>query len=50
MKMVDYAKWSAWNGLGNMSKEDAQKQYLSEIEKLDSSWESKAKVSLKSKL
>jgi diazepam-binding inhibitor (GABA receptor modulating acyl-CoA-binding protein) len=29
MKMIEHAKWSAWNALGSISKEEAQKKCVS---------------------
>lgn len=34
MDVVGKFKWGAWNSLGDMSKEDAMKEYIAEIERL----------------
>jgi acyl-CoA-binding protein len=34
MDIVGKYKWGAWTNLGDMTKEDAMKQYVEEIEKL----------------
>jgi acyl-CoA-binding protein len=47
MKIVDYAKWNAWNSLGSISKEEAMKKYMDEVGKLDPKWESKVKLQSK---
>lgn len=38
MEMVKRAKWTAWSGLGEMSKDDAITQYLAELEDVAPSW------------
>ena len=43
LKLIERAKWDAWNKLGNMNKEDAMKQYVNELTKTDSEWKEKSK-------
>lgn len=31
-------KWDAWNALGDMTKEDAQEQYINKISEVDPDW------------
>ncbi|CAF0956792.1 unnamed protein product [Brachionus calyciflorus] len=33
-KLVERAKWNAWNGLGNMSKEEAMRNYIKEMKRI----------------
>ncbi|RMZ93867.1 Acyl- -binding domain-containing 5 [Brachionus plicatilis] len=33
-KLVERAKWNAWNELGNLSKEDAMKSYINEMKNI----------------
>lgn len=35
---VAKAKWNAWNDLGDMSKEDAKKNYVASLDKLAPEW------------
>ena len=39
LNIIARAKWDAWNKLGNMSKEEAQKKYVEEITKADPNWQ-----------
>lgn len=36
-------KWESWNGLGNMSKEEAMKHYVEEINKVRKEYEAATK-------
>lgn len=35
LDFVGKAKWDAWNALGDMSKEEAMKQYVEAFEKME---------------
>ena len=48
LSVVARAKWDAWNKLGSMSKEDAQRAYIAALTKSDPNWAEKVKI--KSKL
>eukprot|EP00743_Colponemidia_sp_Colp-15_P002100 GILK01002280.1.p1 GENE.GILK01002280.1~~GILK01002280.1.p1 ORF type:complete len:118 (-),score=13.02 GILK01002280.1:97-405(-) len=38
LKPVDRYKWESWNKLGSISKDDAMRKYLQELEKLAPGW------------
>jgi diazepam-binding inhibitor (GABA receptor modulating acyl-CoA-binding protein) len=38
LNLIARAKWDVWNKLGNMSKEDAMKAYIKQLEKLVPKW------------
>ncbi|XP_035209992.1 acyl-CoA-binding domain-containing protein 6-like [Stegodyphus dumicola] len=40
LKFRNRSKWSAWNKLGNMSKEDAMKEYIDRVTLLSPEWDS----------
>jgi len=42
LKMVEYAKWQAWNKLGKINKEEAMKQYAGALSKADPKWQERA--------
>jgi len=48
-KVIARAKHDAWSKLGNMSKEDAKRAYVTALTKADPNWQTKA-TKLKSKL
>lgn len=48
LKFRQRSKWSAWNALGDMAKEDAMQQYIDKISRLNQDWDtSKPEVSEK---
>eukprot|EP00009_Paramoeba_aestuarina_P004186 CAMPEP_0201508112 /NCGR_PEP_ID=MMETSP0161_2-20130828/1566_1 /ASSEMBLY_ACC=CAM_ASM_000251 /TAXON_ID=180227 /ORGANISM="Neoparamoeba aestuarina, Strain SoJaBio B1-5/56/2" /LENGTH=96 /DNA_ID=CAMNT_0047902661 /DNA_START=54 /DNA_END=344 /DNA_ORIENTATION=+ len=38
LSIVNYAKWSAWNKLGNMKRETAKKNYVAALESKMPDW------------
>jgi acyl-CoA-binding protein len=49
LQVVNRAKWEAWNALGkSMTREQAKKKYLEELDKLSPNWRNS--VNVKSKL
>lgn len=44
LAMYDRAKWSAWNDLGKMSKDEAIVRYVAELEKVAPSWRQESGV------
>ena len=39
LKMVDYAKWSAWKEYDKMSKADAQNEYVKRLNEVAPKWD-----------
>jgi len=51
LKVVERAKWDAWNSLGAISKDDAMKKYVDALSKADPDWRDKSsKTNIRSKL
>jgi acyl-CoA-binding protein len=44
LKVIEYYKHSAWKGLGSISKEEAMKKYIAEIDKRNPKWRDEAKL------
>lgn len=44
LKIVDRYKWDEWKKLGKMSKEDAMKTYVTELDKKAPGWNAQAKL------
>ncbi|CEP00267.1 ACB domain-containing protein [Plasmodiophora brassicae] len=42
LNVVARAKWDAWKQLGSLSKDDAKKRYIAELDKFDPSWKKAA--------
>lgn len=50
LNMVSKAKWSSWNNLGNMSKDEAMRKYISKILELSSKIPGKQSEKLRKEL
>jgi len=50
LSIMARAKWSAWNELGNITKEAAMKRYIAEVAKVQPRWQQLMKPQAKSKL
>lgn len=50
LNIVARMKWEAWNKLGKMSKEEAMKRYIEQLEKLVPNWKEWKNTTPKSKL
>ena len=44
LKMVEKMKWEAWKKYGKISKEEAMKKYVDQLNVLVPSWNSRAKL------
>lgn len=42
--MVEKMKWDAWKKLGKMKKEEAMRNYIEKLTKLDNKWKERAKL------
>jgi acyl-CoA-binding protein len=44
LKIVEKYKWTAWQKLGKMSKEEAMKTYVEKLTKIAPNWNAKPKL------
>ncbi|PRD34169.1 UNVERIFIED_CONTAM: acbd6 [Trichonephila clavipes] len=49
LKFKSRSKWSAWHDLGNMTKEEAMKQYIEKVSRISPDWDASNKKEAKKK-
>lgn len=49
LKFRSRSKWTAWNGLGDMAKDEAMKQYIEKVTRISPDWDTSEKKDVKKK-